>query len=137
MPRKTNQQLFLELKDEMAELRSQLPNGELLELKKCMNKISIQQTALNEDFSEMSRDLSMLKKKLLNPENGVVVRVNKNTSDVSELSEYSKKFLAECGNIKHDIKEIKKFKNGIHKAMWIVYTAIMSIIIKLLFFDGK
>ena len=137
MPRKTNQQLFLELKDEMAELRSQLPNGELLEIKKCMNKIVLHQKVLNEDFSEMRGDLSMLKKKLLNPENGVVVRVNKNTSDVSELSEYSKKFLDECGNIKHDIKEIKKFKNGVHKAMWIVYTAIMSIIVKLLFFDGK
>jgi len=137
MPRKTNQQLFLELKDEMAEMRDQLPNGELLEIKKCMNNISLQQKILNEDFSEMRGDLSMLKKKLLNPENGVVVRVNKNTSDVAELSKYSKKFLDECGNIKHDIKEIKKFKNGIHRAMWIVYTAIMSIIVKLLFFDGK
>ena len=137
MPRKTNQQLFLELKDEMAEVRSQLPNGELLEIKKCMHDISLQQKILNEDFSEMRGDLSMLKKKLLNPENGVVVRVNKNTNDVSELSKYSKKFLDECSNIKHEMKEVKKFKNGAHKAMWIIYTTIVGIIVKLLFFDGK
>ena len=56
MPRKTNQQLFLELKDEMAEVRSQLPNGELLEIKKCMHDISLQQKILNEDFSEMRGD---------------------------------------------------------------------------------
>jgi hypothetical protein len=92
MARKTNQQLFLELKDEMAELKSQSPNGELLEIKKCINNISLQQKVLNADFSEMKGDLSMLKKKLLNPENGVVVRVNKNTNDISELSKYSKMF---------------------------------------------
>ena len=138
MPRKTNQELFLELKKEISDLKSEMmPNGELVELKKCINIISIQQKALHEDFSDMKSDLSMMKKKLLNPENGVVVKVNKNTEDIKDLEDHTRKFLDDCDSMKHDFKEVKKFKNGVHKAMWIVYTTIVGIIIKLLFFDGE
>jgi len=133
--RKTNQQMFDELAIAIDEIKTQLPvnpisrNGELTSIKLQLKKIC-------EDQHEIKDDVGMIKKKLLNPEGGVVVRVNKNKDDIEELIGYTRGFLKKCETFESDIKECKKFKNGAHKALWVVYTSIIALATKLMFFNG-
>ena len=134
--RKTNQQMFDELAIAIDQIKTQLPtkpvarNGELTSIK-------LQLKAICQDQSEIKDDVAMIKKKILNPEGGVVVKVNKNTAHIEELIGYTKGFLSKCENMENDIKECKKFKNGAHKALWVVYTAVIGLAAKLIFFDGE
>ena len=133
--KKTNQQMFSELALAIDEIKGQLPqnsarrNGELTSIK-------LQLKSISEDQHEIKDDVSMIKKKLLNPEGGVVVRVNKNKEDIEELTGYTRGFLKKCETFETEIKECKKFKNGAHKALWVIYTAIIGLATKLLFFNG-
>ena len=133
--RKTNQQMFDELAIAIDEIKAQLPvnpisrNGELTSIKLQLKKIC-------EDQHEIKDDVGMIKKKLLNPEGGIVVRVNKNKEDIEELIGYTKGFLKKCEGMEADVKECKKFKSGAHRALWVVYTAIIGLAAKLLFFNG-
>ena len=102
-----------------------------------MKSIKLQLKAIGQDQAEIKEDVGMIKKKLLNPEGGVVVRVNKNKEDIEELIGYTKGFLKKCEGMENDIKECKKFKNSAHKALWVVYTAIIGLATKLIFFDGE
>jgi len=136
MAQKTNQQLLKELSSAIDQIKTQLPikpaarNGELTSIK-------LQLKSICQDQSDIKDDVAMIKKKILNPEGGVVVKVNKNTSDIKELIGYTKGFLKKCEGMEAEVEECKKFKNGAHKALWIVYTAIMGIVAKLIFFDGE
>jgi len=139
--RKTNQQMLDELSSAIEEIKvhcnecvhlpgnSARRNGELTSIKLQLKKIC-------EDQHEIKDDVGMIKKKLLNPEGGVVVRVNKNKDDIEELIGYTRGFLKKCETFESDIKECKKFKNGAHKALWVVYTSIIALATKLMFFNG-
>lgn len=136
MAQKTNQQLLKELSSAIDQIKTQLPikpavrNGELTSIK-------LQLKSICQDQSDIKDDVAMIKKKILNPEGGVVVKVNKNAEDIKELIGYTKGFLKKCEGMEAEVEECKKFKNGAHKALWIVYTAIMGIVAKLIFFDGE
>ena len=126
---------YYELKKEINDLKSEMPNGDLIELKKCINTISIQQTALHEDFSDMKSHLSMMKKKLLNPENGGVVKVNKNTEfrrDLEKQREQGKGI----GTVRSDLRQLLTWKSSINRAMWIAYSLLLGLMLKLLFNIG-
>jgi len=129
-PRKTNQQTLNELILVVNELQSKMPNGELTTIKLHLKSIC-------QDQADIKEDVSMIKKKILNPEGGVVVKVNKNTEDIEELIGYTKGFLKKCEGMEVDVKECKKFKSGVHKAIWVIYTAIIGLATKLLFFNGE
>jgi hypothetical protein len=136
MATKTNQQMLKELSEAIDDIKAQLPkkpaarNGELTSIK-------LQLKSICDDQADIKEDVGMIKKKLLNPEGGVVVRVNENKDDIEELIGYTKGFLKKCEGMESEIKECKKFKNGAHKALWVVYTAIIGLAAKLLFFDGE
>ena len=63
-----------------------------------------------------------IKEVLLDPEDGIIVRVNKNT--------YWRKQI----NIQ-EIEELKSFKNNVTKALWGIYTVVLGIIAKLMFWE--
>ena len=56
-------------------IKTKLPNGELEVIKK-----SIQ--SLSEDQKSIKEDLEYFKKRLFNPDDGVIVRINKNTDAI-------------------------------------------------------
>ena len=58
---------------------------------------------------------------LLDPEDGIVVRVNKNTYWRKELDA-------------DEFKALIRWKQSITHAMWIAYTALVGIIVKIVFF---
>jgi len=115
----TNKEILEELKEEIFKLKRQFPNGEMKIITKAIE-------GLKEDTSE-------IKKILLDPNKGIVVKVNKNT----DFREYKqgiepeeekiiKEFTEKCN-------EIKKWKDGVNKALWILFASIAGIIIKLIF----
>ena len=102
----TNKEIIKKLSD----IEEKLPNGEL------------------EEMHEMMKEIKEI---LLDPEDGVIVRVNKNTYWRKTLTEGDVSF----DSIKDDVKDLNSFKSNVTKALWVVYTTIMGVIIKLIWGD--
>lgn len=111
--------------EELASMKAKLPNGELKVIQTTINELKTSQDSMKSDLSEM-------KKRLLDPENGVVVKLNQNTqyiADKKELEDY-------YDDIIDQHKDLLIWKNAMTKAMWIVFTAIVGILTKLMFFQA-
>lgn len=102
----TQKELLEALHSEIISMKGKLPNGELV--------------AMAKDMKEMKEDISDLKYTLLNPEDGVIVKTNQNT--------YFRK--ANQENIEK-IDELMMWKNSVTKALWILFTAIVGVVVKL------
>jgi hypothetical protein len=90
-----------------------MPNGEL----------KIMQT----DMTSLKEDVSEMKYTLLNPDNGVIVNTNKNTEYREQLQTNQKDFEAKLA----DIESIKHWKDGVTRALWIIFGIIAAIIIRM------
>jgi hypothetical protein len=115
----TNKDILDELKKEISLIKRQLPNGEIKILTKAIE-------ALKGDTSE-------IKKILLDPNKGIVVKVNKNTEEREHKHANDKQRDKIIENFSRTCNEIKKWKDGVNKALWIIFAAISGIIIKLIF----
>ena len=76
----------------------------------------------NGELQQIQEDISDIKEILLDPEDGLVVRVNKNTYWRKQVDV-------------DDIKELKSFKLTVTKALWVVYAAVIGLISKILWGD--
>ena len=92
-------------------------NKDIIEKLEC-----VESRLTNGELEEMHGMIKEIKEVLLDPEDGIIVRVNKNT--------YWRKQI----NIQ-DIEDLKSFKNNVTKALWVVYSAVVGIIIKLMFWE--
>ena len=114
-----------EILEEIEKLKKQLPNGEFALLKKSVEDLGIGQGALKSSIRE-------LKQQLLDPDNGVVVRVNRN----SEFRKDSEKRGPLCQqsfeNMEDNVNSILGWKDNVSKALWILFTGIAGLIIKTL-----
>ena len=81
-------------------IEARLPNGELLEI--------------HENVKE-------IKQILLDPEDGLIVRVNKNTYWRREIDS-------------DEFKAMVRWKQAMTHAMWISYSVLLGIVVKLVFF---
>ena len=84
--------------------------------------------ALVEDVKDMKEDLTELKYTLLNPEDGVIVKTNQNTNFRQKLEANEKDFQASMA----EIDDIKRWKDGVTKALWIIFAALAGIVIRML-----
>ena len=73
------------------------------------------------ELKEIHTTVNEIKEILLDPEDGVIVRVNKNTFWRKELDA-------------DEFKLLLRWKQSVTHAMWISYTALVGIIIKIIFF---
>ena len=84
------------------------------------------------DQKSLKEDVSDIKRKLLDPDGGVIVKVNENTKfRVQEESRYE-----DYLQFNMDLNDLKKWQSGINKAMWIIFTAIAAIALKVIFSVG-
>ena len=112
--------------EELISMRSKLPNGELKVIQSSIDDLKNSQSHIKEDVSEV-------KKRLLDPETGIIVRLNQNTKyieDKQELEDYYEEIIDQH-------KELLSWKNNMTKAMWIVFTAIVGILTKMMFFTNS
>ena len=112
-----------EILEEIEFLKKKLPNGEFALLKKSVEDLSSGQNSLKSSIRE-------LKQQLLDPDNGVVVRVNRN----SEFRKDSEKRGPLCeksfNDMEDSVQDIISWKNHVTKALWILFTGIVGLIIK-------
>jgi len=107
-------------------IRENMPNGELKDIQQRLRTIETAQIDVKEE-------LRIIKKQLLDPEDGLVVRVNKNT-DFRIGKQEDEDYYA--GMIQEH-KELISWRNGVSKALWILFTAVAGIVIKLFFNSNK
>ena len=91
--------------------------------KDILKKLDCVETKLmSGELEEIHETVKEIKEVLLDPEDGIIVRVNKNT--------YWRKQI----NIQ-EIEELKSFKDNVTKALWGIYTVVLGIIAKLIFWE--
>ena len=104
---------------EIKHIKTHMPNGELKQMQR--------------DMGDMKEDISDLKYTLLNPDNGVIVSTNKNTDFRVEMQANEKDFR----NQMLELEELKRWKNGVTKALWIIFGTIVIIIFQMLSHNGQ
>jgi len=84
---------------------------------------------LKGDVKEINDKLDKLMVKLLDPDEGLVVRVNKNTSRLNKRDVELPMWLGSL----EQFKQMQKWKSNVTKALWGLYAAIIGYIVKLIF----
>ena len=114
-----------EILEQIEELRGKLPNGQLTLLKKSVEDLQL-------DHKELRDTIRELKKQLLDPDRGVVVRVNKNSEFRREREDSSEKL----STLFEQVNNLISWKDSISKILWILFTAIIGLVIKVLWNVG-
>lgn len=103
---------------ELVALKKGMPNGEF--------------KAMIEDMKELREDVSELKYTLLNPEDGVIVKTNKNTwwreQHEEKIRLYDQKVV--------EFENLQKWQQNVTRALWIAFAAILGIALKMIFPEG-
>ena len=93
-----------------------ITNKEICERLEC-----IEQRLPNGELKEIHENVKEIKEILLDPEDGIIVRVNKNTYWRHQIDS-------------DEFKAIIRWKQAMTHAMWISYSTLLGIIIKIVFF---
>ena len=80
----------------------------------------VESKLMDGELEEIHTTVKEIKEVLLDPEDGIIVRVNKNTYWRKQIDI-------------QEINELNNFKSNVTKALWIVYSAVLGIIVKLMF----
>ena len=115
-----------EILEEIEFLKKKLPNGEFALLKKSVEDLSGGQNALKSSIRE-------LKQQLLDPDGGVVVRVNRNSDFRKDSEQRGPLCQQSFNNMEDSVQDIISWKDNVSKALWILFTGIAGIIVKILF----
>ena len=114
-----------EILEEIEFLKTKLPNGEFALLKKSVEDLSSGQNSLKSSIRE-------LKQQLLDPDNGVVVRVNRNSDFRKDSEQRGPLCQQSFENMEDNVNSILSWKDNVSKALWILFTGIAGLIIKTL-----
>ena len=89
--------------------------------KEIIKKLECVETKLmGGELEEIHQTVKEIKEILLDPEDGIIVRVNKNTYWRKEIDS-------------DEFKALIRWKQSINSALYVVYTAVVGIILKLIF----
>lgn len=114
----TQKEAIDQILSELTAMKAKLPNGELVRMA--------------ESMEEMKEDIGELKYMLMNPEDGVIVKVNRN-SDFRKKFEINEK---EFDDTLKTVEELRRFKETVTKALWIVFAALAGIVIRIIIMGG-
>ena len=105
--------------DEIKHIKTHMPNGELKQMLK--------------EMQSMKDDITELKFTLLNPDNGVIVNTNKNTEYRMELQNNEVDFRNKLA----EIEDLKKWKESVTRALWIIFGILATVIIRMLMMHAE
>ena len=117
MAANTQKDILEQILSEIATMKTKLPNGELKRMEESVRD-------LRDNYASLKEDVSDIKYTLLNPEDGIIVRVNKNSDWRREREEKQKYY----DKIVTDFEKMKDWKESVTKALWIVFTALVGIV---------
>ena len=92
-------------------------NKDIIEKLEC-----VETKLMNGELEQIHQTVTEIKEVLLDPEDGLIVRVNKNTYWRKQIDT-------------RDIQELKSFKQNVSTALWGVYTLVLGLITKVVFWD--
>ena len=115
----TQKELLESLLGEIKHIKSHMPNGELKQMLK--------------EMQSMKDDITELKFTLLNPDNGVIVNTNKNTEYRMELQNNEVDFRNKLA----EIEDLKKWKESVTRALWIIFGILATVIIRMLMMHAE
>ena len=121
MANKTNKQMLEELQGTLKDIASNTPEEKF--------------KLLRSDIAWVKEAVEKLHRRLYNPDDGVVVKVNKNTEfrrDLEKQREQGKGI----GTVRTDLRQLITWKSSINRAMWIAYSLLLGLMLKLLFNIG-
>jgi len=116
----TNKQILETLVERLDNIEEHMPNGEMVVIINHIETIMEKQNKMYEDLSEM-------KKTLLNPDNGVIVRVNKNTEFRQEQESKERDF----DKLFREHYQLMTFKSNITRFLWLILSTITASIVML------
>lgn len=109
-----------EILDALDLIKTKLPNGELKVIQERIENIESTQ-------DDMKEDVRTIRKQLLDPEDGIIVRVNKNTEFRKKKEESEKDY----SKIIDEHKELMSWKSTVTRVLWTLFTAVAGIIISI------
>jgi hypothetical protein len=115
MARQTQSEILNEVLIELQEIKRGLPNGEIALMQKSLED-------LEEGQKSLKKEIRTIQKRLFNPDDGLIVEVNKNTD-----------FLEDNKQDLKDLDSLISWKSNVTKALWVIYSTIIGVIAHLLF----
>jgi len=114
---KTNEQILKDLIQAFSSLKQKMEDPNYAALDSQMRNML-------ENQKDMKADVKDLKKRLLNPFDGVIVNTNKNTEFRIEYE----KLQEERDQLENDVQQLIKWKGTYLKVFWALFTAALGII---------
>jgi len=114
---RSNQDIIKELIESFSSLKQKMEDPNYVQLDG-----AIQQLIKNQE--EMKNDMSDLKKRLLNPYDGAIVEIKKNTEFRQSLEKKEKEY----EKLLDEHKDVIKWKASFTKAFWVLFTTASGII---------
>lgn len=108
---KSNEELIRELIESFANLKQKMEDPGYIHL-----DTSIQQLIKNQE--DMKKDMSDLKERLLNPYDGAIVEIRKNT----EFRQDQEKKERDYEKLLQEHNDLVKWKSNFIKAFWVLFT---------------
>ena len=107
-------------------IQAKLPNGELESMKSMI-------ASMQNDQKVIKEDLEYFKKRLFNPDDGVIVRINKNTDSIERFGNEIEDIVNDYPRVVSRLESLESWRDGVNKALWIIYTSIIGLILTAVF----
>ena len=117
---------FEEILAAIQTIQSKLPNGELESMKAMI-------ASMQNDQKVIKEDLDYFKKRLFNPDDGVIVRINKNTDSIERFGKEIEEIVDDYPKVLSRLESLESWRDGVNKALWIIYTSIIGLILTAVF----
>ena len=107
-------------------LKSQMPNGNIALLQQAIEDLQKSNNGVKLSMRE-------LKKQLLDPDDGVVVRVNKNSDFRRESEERGPLCQKSFEEMEDTVNDLTEWKANVTKFIWILLTSMVGLIAKVIY----
>ena len=107
-------------------LKSKMPNGNIALLQQAIDDLKSNQDSLKDSIRD-------LKKQLLDPDNGVVVRVNRNSEFRKDSEERGPLCEQSFGEMQDKVEDLTSWKTNVTKFVWIMLTTMVGLIAKVIY----
>jgi hypothetical protein len=114
---KSNQDIIKELLESFVSLKQKMEDPSYIHL-----DTAIQQLIKNQE--DMKKDMSDLKERLLNPYDGAIVEIRKNT----EFRQAQEKREKEYEKLLEEHKDVVKWKGNFTRAFWVLFTTAAGVL---------
>ena len=107
-------------------LKTKMPNGNIALLQKSVEDLKSNQDTLKDSIRD-------LKKQLLDPDNGVVVRVNRNSEFRKDSEERGPLCQKSFEEMQDRVEDLTSWKSNVTRFIWILLTTIVGLVAKVIY----